>query len=53
MPREVTSYPPCEFCQGTGHVPRQGGLKEKPCPACGGRGWIRPSKEGVPSGRRW
>lgn len=30
----------CPACQGTGKVPRHGGLREKDCPQCGGRGWV-------------
>ena len=31
----------CPECHGDGHVPRHGGLRQKTCPRCNGRGWIR------------
>jgi hypothetical protein len=31
----------CPECKGTGHVPIHGGLRQKNCPNCSGRGWIR------------
>jgi hypothetical protein len=31
----------CPMCKGSGHVPMHSGLRQKDCPRCGGRGWIR------------
>ena len=31
----------CPQCHGDGHVPRHGGLRQKTCPRCNGRGWIK------------
>jgi len=31
---------PCPDCNGSGNVPMHGGLRQKDCPRCGGRGWI-------------
>jgi len=33
-----TEYP---HCKGSGRVPMHHGLRDKECPRCGGRGWIR------------
>jgi len=31
----------CPQCNGKGEVPQHGGLRQKTCPRCGERGWIR------------
>jgi RecJ-like exonuclease len=31
----------CPECKGKGEVPQHGGLRQKTCPRCGGRGWVR------------
>jgi hypothetical protein len=31
----------CPQCQGKARVPIHGGLRDKECPRCGGRGWIK------------
>jgi hypothetical protein len=31
----------CSQCKGTGRVPMHHGLRDKECPQCGGRGWVR------------
>jgi len=31
----------CPTCQGKGRVPMHGGLRDKECLRCGGRGWIK------------
>jgi len=31
----------CPQCKGTGRVPIHHGLRDKECPRCGGRGWVR------------
>jgi hypothetical protein len=31
----------CPQCQGSGNVPMHGGLRQKSCPRCGARGWIK------------
>jgi hypothetical protein len=36
----------CPQCKASGRVPMHHGLKDKECPRCGGRGWVR-----APSGR--
>jgi hypothetical protein len=28
-------------CKGTGRVPMHHGLRDKECPRCGGRGWVK------------
>jgi len=28
-------------CKGTGRVLMHGGLRDKECPRCGGRGWVK------------
>jgi hypothetical protein len=30
----------CPQCKGSGDVPQHGGLRQKTCPRCGGKGWI-------------
>jgi hypothetical protein len=31
----------CPQCKGTGRVPIHHGLRDKECPRCGGRGWVK------------
>jgi DnaJ-class molecular chaperone len=31
----------CTTCKGTGIVPQHGGLRQKTCYRCSGRGWIK------------
>jgi hypothetical protein len=31
----------CPQCKGTARVPMHHGLRDKECPRCGGRGWIK------------
>jgi uncharacterized membrane protein YfcA len=31
----------CPMCKGSGQVPQHGGLRQKSCPRCAGRGWIK------------
>jgi len=31
----------CPQCKGTGRVPMHHGLRDKECPRCGGRGWVK------------
>ena len=31
----------CPQCKGGGRVPMHHGLRDKECPRCGGRGWIK------------
>ena len=31
----------CPQCHGDGHVPQHGGLRQKTCPRCNGREWVR------------
>jgi DnaJ-class molecular chaperone len=31
----------CPHCKGSGHVPMQGGLRQKDCLRCQGRGWFQ------------
>jgi len=31
----------CPQCKGTGRVPMHHALRDKACPRCGGRGWIK------------
>jgi hypothetical protein len=31
----------CPTCKGTGRVPMHHGLRDKACPKCGGRGWVK------------
>jgi hypothetical protein len=31
----------CSGCKGKGRVPMHHGLRDKECPRCGGRGWIK------------
>jgi hypothetical protein len=31
----------CSTCKGSGTVPQHGGLRQKTCPRCNGRGWIK------------
>jgi hypothetical protein len=33
----------CPQCKSTGRVPMHHGLRDKECPRCGGRGWIKPT----------
>jgi hypothetical protein len=37
--RTVTESMSCPNCDGTGNVPMHGGLRQKDCPRCRGRGW--------------
>jgi hypothetical protein len=30
----------CPHCDGSGHVPMHGGLRQKDCPRCRGGGWV-------------
>ena len=39
--RAPTANIECPICKGDGHVPMHGGLRQKDCPRCGGKGWIR------------
>jgi hypothetical protein len=32
----------CPQCHGKARVPMHHGLRDKDCPRCGGRGWVRP-----------
>jgi hypothetical protein len=36
----------CPMCKGSGHMPMHGGLRQKDCPRCGGKGWIRAATRG-------
>jgi hypothetical protein len=31
----------CPECNGSGRLPRYGGLRQKLCPQCGGLGWVK------------
>jgi hypothetical protein len=31
----------CPECKGSGLVDQHGGLRQKSCPRCGGRGWVK------------
>jgi len=31
----------CPQCRGSGRVPMHHGLRDKACPRCGGRGWVK------------
>jgi hypothetical protein len=37
----VTENTKCPARKGDGHVPMHGGLRDKDCPRCGGKGWIK------------
>ena len=39
----------CSQCHGDGHVPQHGGLRQKTCPRCNGRGWVRGTSGRQPS----
>jgi hypothetical protein len=34
----------CPTCKGSGNVPMHGGLRQKSCPRCGGRGLVRATR---------
>ena len=34
----------CPDCNGTGNVAQHGGLRQKNCRRCGGRGWLPPKR---------
>jgi hypothetical protein len=38
--RPVVENRSCPDCNGSGHVPMHGGLREKDCWRCRGRGWL-------------
>ena len=38
--RTITENLNCPDCVGSGSVPMHGGLRQKECPRCRGRGWI-------------
>jgi hypothetical protein len=38
--RRHINHADCPECHGAGHVPQHGGLRQKTCSRCGGRGWI-------------
>ena len=38
--RRHINHADCPECLGAGHVPQHGGLRQKTCSRCGGRGWI-------------
>ena len=40
--RAPTANIECPMCKGSGHLPMHGGLRQKDCPRCGGKGWIKP-----------
>jgi len=39
---EVRMMDECPQCKGKARVPMHHGLRDKDCPRCGGRGWVRP-----------
>jgi len=39
--RAPTANIECPMCKDDGHVPMHGGLRQKDCRRCGGKGWIQ------------